>query len=152
MASLRFPLALLAAITLAACAGGSTGLQSPEADLARRIMAEDCLVGDYMTGNSVMPISVRVGKVNKATTLPYLVHKASMSTAPIHVHSIKDLGDGWLEVDASGSGTRENFYYNAATAEFACSLEEWRSVLNDPRQKAYFERSPLIQTPMDRLN
>lgn len=145
----RFSSALFA-LVLSACAQ-DMGLQTDEAELAKQIMADNCVVGRYGLTLSSQPLYMRQGVINKNPHGHRMSYRKPMSTAPIAVYSIKELGDGWVEVDASGSGSRENFYFNRETAEFACTIEEWRAVQADPA-KRYLERTPLIMNRMQRIN
>lgn len=143
-------LTALVAVILTGCAQ-DRDLQSKDADLAKQIMAENCEVGYYVLNNGTPPVYTRQGVERKYMYLPALRYTRKMKINPIVVYSIKELGDGWVEVDASGSGSRENFYFNRDTGEFACIIEDWRTVQSN-REKMRLERTPLITNQMQRLN
>lgn len=126
-------------------------LQSSDANLARQILAENCVVGEYRPNPNSGLIFLREGIENKHVNSPRVHYKKRLTFENITIYSIKELNDGWVEVDASGQRTRENFYFNRDTAEFACTPEEWRAVFNNPTRLKY-EKTPLIKTRMDRLN
>lgn len=128
---MRIPPALfgiVGAMVLSGCQTTS-GLQTPDADLARQVMAKHCMVGDISLGVNGKQ-RVRVGKVAKRSDALAVNHKHRIQPEFTTVYSIEERKEGWMVVDASTKGARDNFYFNYDTGEFACSTDEWRAASN----------------------
>lgn len=142
-------------LSVAGCQlGVGKGQMTPDAELARQILAQSCQIGEWHSGggrsnNSVLYVTH--GKINKRSDSLMFHFTIPIRADRVYVHSIKALdedGGGWLEADASYEGHRENLYFNKSSGAFTCSTDEWRAVHAVP-QSRHFEVSPLIvsETP-----
>ena len=86
---------------------------------------------------------MREGVVSNRNDALSLNQRQKVRRDEITIYSIEDLLDGWVVVDASGQGVRDNLYFNRQTAEFVCSTDEWRYGRSDSMTRA-FEITPLI--------
>jgi len=141
MKSAIVSLSVLCAMALGGCQTAQ-GLQTPDSDLARRILANHCVVG-LMPMGIQKPIPVREGVVSKRGDGMGLSFKHKLRVDEIFVYDAKDLPEDWVVVEASSQRVRENLYFNRTTGEFACTSDEWRSVRGNPMVRA-FEVTPLI--------
>jgi len=141
MKSVIVSLSVLAAMALGGCQT-TQGLQTPDSELARRILANHCVVGIMSMGRE-MPIPVREGVVSKRGDGMELSFKHKHRVDEIFVYDVEGLPADWVVVEASSQRVRENLYFNRATGEFACTSDEWRSVRSNPMVRA-FEVTPLI--------
>jgi len=135
-------LGILGALMVSGCASYEN-LHTDDADLARRILAQHCVVGQVTQGWTSKKIPAREGVVSKRNDGIFVYFKHKIQADRVVVYSIKDLYDGWVAVDASTHRVRDNLYFNRKSGEFACTTSEWRHVGTDPMARI-FETTPLI--------
>ena len=142
MKSVIGSLSVLGALMVSGCQT-TQGLQTPDSDLARRILANHCVVGLKTMGTNTISAVVREGAVSKHNDAKVLHHVHKVQADQVFIYSVKDLSDGWVVVDATTQRVRDNFYFNRGTGEFACSTSEWRYARSDSMVRT-FEVTPLI--------
>lgn len=147
-----FPVSLcvLSALMLGGCQT-TQSLQTEQAQLARALMAEHCVVGRMRTGGPRITIYVREGVVSRRAEAIELHYRNKMRADRITVHSIKDLQNEWAVVDASSQRVRENFYFNRSTGAFACSQSEWKAIGGGNLNNRSFKTAPSIAPSMDHI-
>jgi len=142
MKSAIISLSVLCVMALGGCQTAQ-GLQTPDSDLARRILANHCVVGLKPMGANTTSSAFREGAVSKHNDAKVLSHVHKVKAEQVFIYSVKDLVDGWVVIDATTQGVRDNFYFNRKTGEFACSTGEWRYARSDSMVHG-FEVTPLI--------
>lgn len=156
--TLGLSLGLIGAAALGGCAATTAGGPKPEqsvqfvqdAQVARRLMADHCIVGRVIQGWPRIPVYLRQGVVNLRTDATYLIYRHRLVANEITVYSVRDLPDGWVAVDASTRQVRENFYFNRKSGAFACSENEWYAGGGSGKTSP-FERAPLPGASMNRV-
>jgi len=142
-------LAILGTLVLGGCQT-TQNLQSADAQLARQLMSEHCVVGQMHVGISSRSIPTREGVVSKRTDGILLNYKHKLYVEDIYVYSVREGQYGWLIVDASSQRARDNFYFKRDTGEFACSQHEWHAAGGNLK-KTKFESAPQIAPSMDKI-
>lgn len=126
--------------------GMGQGLMTSDAELARQILAQSCQIGEWHSGggpsNNYVQY-IRHGKISKLSDARIFNFTISIRAERVYVHRLDDLDGGWVKVDASYNGNRDNLYFNKNSGAFTCSTDEWRAVHAVP-QNRHFEISPLI--------
>ena len=116
MKSITISLAVLCTVALSGCASDQ-GLHSTDAELARNILANHCVVGLMHMGTQSLRKPVREGVLSKRNNGLFLSHRQKVRADQVYIYGVKDLLDGWVVVDASSQRARENLYFNRETAE-----------------------------------
>lgn len=142
MKSIVVSLGVLCVLAVSGCQTVQ-GLQTQDAALARDILVKHCVVGLMHMGTQSRRQEVREGAHSKRNDGQLLSFRHKIRADEVSIYSVKDLRDGWVAVDASSQGARDNMYFNRETAEFACSTSEWRYARSDSMVRA-FEVTPLI--------
>jgi len=142
MKSVIVSLSVLCAIVVSGCQT-TQDLQTPDSELARRILANHCVVGLKTMGTNTTNAAFREGAVSKHNDAKVLSHVHKVKADQVFIYSVKDLIEGWVVVDATTQRVRDNFYFNRETGEFACSTNEWRYARSDSMTHG-FEVTPLI--------
>lgn len=125
---LGLALGLMGAAALGGCAATTAGgLHSEDAETARRLMAEHCVVGRTLQGLPATPIHMREGVDSLRSGIVQLNYKHPVDPNLVTVYSIREVRDGWVVVDASSQRVRDNFYFNRKTRAVICSEDEWRA-------------------------
>lgn len=126
--NIRFMALTVCAMALSACQTTSGGLQSPEADIARRVAAGQCVIGtEYSTG------------------------RTKIREDQVYVFSVNELHGDWQSADVAFRGVRDNIYFNLKNLAYACGTDAWRRMAKkDPeryagRGGAYTKRSLAVQ-------
>lgn len=126
--SLGLSLGLMGAVALGGCAATTSGgLHSADADTARHLMAEHCVVGRTLQGIPATPIYMREGVDSLRSGIEQLNYKHPVDPDRVTVYGIRDGRDGWVVVDASSQRVRDNFYFHRQTGAVICSEDEWRA-------------------------
>jgi hypothetical protein len=83
----------------------SGGLEGPEADEARRVVASSCVIN-----------STRDGAINSTENL----------RNDISIYRVDNGQDGWVRTEMAASGVYGVIYYNKLRRDVACGTDSWR--------------------------
>lgn len=119
---------LMIAVLMGGC-GTYTNLQTDEADMVRRMVAQHCDVGQIRIGTPSTITHVRLAKGTALKNLRSVSAAHPISPQEVTIYAIKELDAHWLEADASTGRVRDNVYVNRVSGETVCSFDDWHGQL-----------------------